>query len=546
MSNYDVSNLIQVTPEPNQLAVRVGGIVFMVARPGDADVSDTTATAADVLAGKEFRLANGSKATGTIQSSTPFRSGNVVTVPSGYIATEQTLTVPEAEAVTVNGNEVSIPVGYIASVRTVTVGTTKAAQTYTPTTSDQTIASGQYLAGDQTIKGDANLLAANIVSGVTIFGVTGTASGGATDFYKCATVSPNTDYIVSGAGTAAVNGRYRETAARWKNSPVYSNTNYYMVHDVEYDTWFILDYIPGESDNPLPSCLYYKEHLSEQWYIQEGGNPAPTVTKGGTWTGYKAVQDPVTGAWGYASTVTSNLTYSEVTPVIGKVYADGALIEANLWSGIPTSGLVFHASLAASSATAETGQTLTANNVSFDVIDGIPCAVFAGNEYSYIYTADGTNLPVSDATSTLSCWVRFNTLGAYNSWFMAYGSGSTNALRGFFSSANDNYAASGIWGSDGDNVSGNLIEIDTWYHFAAIFTSSGQQLYLNGQLISTHSYGGMDTVFEKLSLGGYFGAGSSSLMEYADCCVAAARVYNRALSAAEIATLAAEFTPSAQ
>ena len=50
----------------------------------------------------------------------------------------------------------------------------KAAATYTPTTSDQTIAAGQYLAGAQTVKGDANLLAANIRSGVTLFGVAGT------------------------------------------------------------------------------------------------------------------------------------------------------------------------------------------------------------------------------------------------------------------------------------------------------------------------------------------------------------------------------------
>jgi len=52
----------------------------------------------------------------------------------------------------------------------------KAAQTYTPTTSDQTIAAGQYLSGAQTIKGDANLQAQYIASGVTIFGVAGSLS----------------------------------------------------------------------------------------------------------------------------------------------------------------------------------------------------------------------------------------------------------------------------------------------------------------------------------------------------------------------------------
>lgn len=56
--------------------------------------------------------------------------------------------------------------------------TKKSAATYTPGTSDQSIASGQYLSGTQTIKGDANLVAGNIKSGVSIFDVTGTYTGG--------------------------------------------------------------------------------------------------------------------------------------------------------------------------------------------------------------------------------------------------------------------------------------------------------------------------------------------------------------------------------
>lgn len=52
----------------------------------------------------------------------------------------------------------------------------KSAQTYTPTTSDQTIASGVYLSGAQTVKGDANLVASNIAKNVQIFGVTGELS----------------------------------------------------------------------------------------------------------------------------------------------------------------------------------------------------------------------------------------------------------------------------------------------------------------------------------------------------------------------------------
>lgn len=55
--------------------------------------------------------------------------------------------------------------------------TKKSATTYTPGISDQTIASDQYLNGVQTIKGDSNLVAGNIKSGVSIFGVSGSYAG---------------------------------------------------------------------------------------------------------------------------------------------------------------------------------------------------------------------------------------------------------------------------------------------------------------------------------------------------------------------------------
>ena len=49
------------------------------------------------------------------------------------------------------------------------------AVTVTPTTADQTKAAGYY-SGNITIKGDVNLVAANIISGKSIFGVVGTAT----------------------------------------------------------------------------------------------------------------------------------------------------------------------------------------------------------------------------------------------------------------------------------------------------------------------------------------------------------------------------------
>lgn len=108
--------------------------------------------------------------TGTFTSDATAAAGEILTGKTAYV----------------NGNKVT---GTIAS---------KGAQTYTPGTSDQTIANGQYLLGDQTIKGDANLVAENIKQGVSIFGVAGTASGGQSAIggkpYSSSTAEPPTSY----------------------------------------------------------------------------------------------------------------------------------------------------------------------------------------------------------------------------------------------------------------------------------------------------------------------------------------------------------------
>lgn len=68
----------------------------------------------------------------------------------------------------------------------------KTAETIIPTTEDQTIAAGQYLAGAQTIKGDVNLRPENIRKGVTLMGVTGVMEPGS---YETIIRNPETRYF---------------------------------------------------------------------------------------------------------------------------------------------------------------------------------------------------------------------------------------------------------------------------------------------------------------------------------------------------------------
>lgn len=84
----------------------------------------------------------------------------------------------DASGATAAAGQVLSPYTFIGAAGTLQTGTilSKTAQTYTPGTASQQIAAGQYLAGAQTIAGDTNLVAANIVSGKSIFGVAGSAA----------------------------------------------------------------------------------------------------------------------------------------------------------------------------------------------------------------------------------------------------------------------------------------------------------------------------------------------------------------------------------
>lgn len=113
------------------------------------------------------------------------------TTPATTITANPTISVSASGLITasVSGSKSvtpSVSAGYVSSGTAGTVSvsgsntqqlSTQSAQTITPTTTNQTIASGKYLTGTQTILGDANLLAENIKKDVVIFGITGTYEG---------------------------------------------------------------------------------------------------------------------------------------------------------------------------------------------------------------------------------------------------------------------------------------------------------------------------------------------------------------------------------
>ena len=174
------------------------------------DTSDATLDSGDKMLSGNTAYSDGVLYTGTITTKTSSdltASGDTVTVPAGYYAssaskavdagsaTTPATTITATPTITVGNDGLitatvaasdsvtpTVSAGYVSSGTSGTITasgsateqlTTQAAQTITPTTSNQTIASGTYLTGTQTIEGDADLIAGNIKSGVTIFGVAG-------------------------------------------------------------------------------------------------------------------------------------------------------------------------------------------------------------------------------------------------------------------------------------------------------------------------------------------------------------------------------------
>ena len=173
------------------------------------DTSDATLNSGSKLPSGVTAYADGVKYTGSAaenDDSDITISGGSITVPAGFYADSETVSVGDGVATapaTISGSSATVTTGTNTLTLTKTVSvtpsvstagyissgtagdssvsltasvTTKAAATITPGTSDQTIASGTYLTGAQTISGDANLVASNILSGKTIFGVSGTVA----------------------------------------------------------------------------------------------------------------------------------------------------------------------------------------------------------------------------------------------------------------------------------------------------------------------------------------------------------------------------------
>lgn len=183
-----------------------------------------TVSASELVSGTKTISASGTTDV-TNYESVSVASGSATT-PATTITANPSISVDASGLITATVSKTqsvtpSVSAGYVSSgtAGTITVSgsgtsqlTTQAAQTIHPSTTDQTIASGKYLTGTQTIKAVTvtNLTAANIVSGVTV------KVGDSTD----------DDCVASVTGTAETGGGGGPTLLHSENVEIsYSSTS---------------------------------------------------------------------------------------------------------------------------------------------------------------------------------------------------------------------------------------------------------------------------------------------------------------------------------
>lgn len=500
--------------------------------------ADATATAADILKGKDAYV-NGKRIFGLCNLPTPDVVADGVKfgyrdLNTGKYEFEGTYTsdatayesdILEGEVAYSHGNR------FVGTIRKVE------GETVTPGTEDVSTSFNYYLTSPWIVKGDANLKAENIKTGVSIFDVegtftsdadaaagdisegktayvkgekvTGTASNGAA-FYRCTGVYGPEDviyYVVSGAGTDC-NGRYTPGENSKNGVPIYEFTNssgqkwymYFLTDEYEGDNWVISD----STDVGWPyGAHYYASSPTSTWYNGEyGEGDAPTVTQEKetinadqekTWEGKKAVKQD-DGAYKYATEIT-HLTYgNSFRPQVGFIYtADATAQIGRLKMSSKLIDPVLSIPLDSSTSVAESGQMIIQEGaVTFTAVGGVPCAEFNGG---YIKTLENSGI-----TGTQSRSFAFLALPSEraDTYCNAVGCGNSTANCGLFNcgckiyGSNINYQFT-TWGNDINQYA--CTNNGRLHHFCYVFDSNEPEklrIYVDG-VKNEHSVSGINT-----------------------------------------------------
>lgn len=254
-----------------QNTINLNNIIDKInALPNGVDTSGVTATASDVLMYKKFVNSSGELIEGAIGSSAP---ADIVFTPNN----------DDARVLTGNKyytRDVNVSVSSYTDIQTPIV----------PSTSDKYISSSSYGVEDSfltmiKVKGDANLLAENIKSGVSIFGVAGTMESGSK--------------VTSLSGTASTTSSGMGSWITYTNTITFNNTGFTTLPN---NLWVMSNSNPGNSGYIMgmrwldgsSSVYIYSNGWSSSSATKSFNASTETITLSISYTGTNYFQ---TGTW---------------------------------------------------------------------------------------------------------------------------------------------------------------------------------------------------------------------------------------------------------
>ena len=513
----------------------------------------------------------GEKLTGTEDVKTVLEKTKKFVQKSGINPADATVTAGDVlEGKTVYGSDGKKITGTIAS---------KAAQTYTPGTVDQTIAAGQYLAGAQTVKGDANLTAGNIIKGKSIFGVAGSWMS-----IDTSDATATAEHIRKGKTAYGANGEKITGTIPNKAEQMYTpGTSDLTIAAGQYLTGAQI--IKGDGNLKAGNIASGKSIFGVAGTLPGASTYYQcTAVSGDTWSGQKLVIDDA-GNYIISDTVTSGLSCSGFTPEVGGVYLeDSRIFVADYWAKIIPTDTAFNLPL---DATSHSGESVTLDSCGISSycprssylqhakeIDGIKCLYLNDISSGGVYINTGGGLIAKDDTTaneSTGCSARYGVGHPWTYSFWFYPDSATNIGEGCLFTLgycwnsgwdrrlrlnyDDNSGAFLLFTDQNDSVNSGWngsAQKQKWHHICVTGKEDARtfSLYVDGKYVVTLTHGSTEIPHQSYRnpdfwIGGTQscpGNGGSKDLRHATGGYAKMKWYNRVLREGEIAALAEEIT----